>query len=123
MSEQPPKTRRRFLADLLFLGGSVTAASILAKSTLFESGDDPAPDHTPSVAVEKPTPQQTVVPKGNVVEPKPECEVTPDPVEPEIAGRMVMPREPNPAGGARPIEYKPGSAVDGDMELPPAVKQ
>ena len=50
------KSRRRFLADLLFLGGSVTAASLLAKSTLFEDGGQSPPSPKPMTTPNEPVP-------------------------------------------------------------------
>ena len=126
MSQDEPvsgKTRRRFLADLLFLGGGVTAASLLARSTLLDE-NPPAPEVTatpePQIPVDKtvdlqprmpvkpdgPYPGEMVMPEepqvdGNVVAPQ-EC-------EPQVEGRTKMPVEPNPAGGARPIK----SELDG----------
>lgn len=113
MSGEAPKqgrSRRRFLADLLFLGGSVTAASLLAKST-FLQGDGqtpsrPEPTTTPKEPVVPPSPDtphpgQMVLPDGDYVEPQVECEPTPEVCEePLVEGRRVMPKEtiPHPAG-------------------------
>lgn len=48
MSEKktPGRSRRRFLADMLFLGGGITAAALLTKSQL--DGTSPLPDPSPS---------------------------------------------------------------------------
>ena len=107
------KSRRRFLADLLFLGGSVTAASLLAKSTLFEDGGQsppsPKPMTTPNEPVppppDTPNPGQMVLPDGDYVEPKVDCEPTPEVCEePQIEGRRVTPQEPLPhPAGAVPL--------------------
>ena len=106
------KSRRRFLADLLFLGGSVTAASLLAKSTLFEDGGQttptPEPMSTPLEPVElpdTPNPGEMVMPEGDFVEPKIECEPTPENCEePQVEGRRVAPQEPIPhPAGAVPL--------------------
>ena len=115
---KPGKSRRRFLADMLFLGGSVTAASLLAKTALFhEKTPPPSPGRSPAPAVlpepEKtpealipnhPTPGKVALPEGDYVEPQPKEEALPPKTEdcpPMIQGRMKPP-EPNPAGGARP---------------------
>ena len=101
MSEKSGKSRRRFLADMLFLGGGVTAASLLAKSTLL--GDpQPEPTATPdpdivrtrgaTVAPEHEEP----VPDGNFVIPEDEPQTEECP--PQIKGKVKLP-EPNPAGG------------------------
>ena len=51
--EKEKKSRRRFLADMLFVGGGLTAAAVLAKSELLERLD-PTP---PAVAGEMVAPQ------------------------------------------------------------------
>lgn len=110
----PGKSRRRFLADLLFLGGTVTAASLLAKSTIFEAeGKTPGPAPKPVVTPDKPvTPppdlpapgQMVLPPDGDYEAPKPECEPTPDCEEQQIEGKMVIPTEPQPQpAGAVPL--------------------
>lgn len=117
MSGEEPKqgkSRRRFLADLLFLGGGVTAASLLAKSTLFDGGGQtnstPEPITNPKEPVvapspDTPNPGQMVLPDGDYVEPKVECEPTPKVrEEPLVEGRRVMPKEPIPhPAGAVPL--------------------
>jgi hypothetical protein len=107
------KSRRRFLADLLFLGGSVTAASLLARSTLLESGQDPTtnPVPEPQKPIARPPDEpvaagEMVMPEGDFVEQKVDCEPTPQVCEePQIEGRRVAPKEPippHPAGAPLP---------------------
>lgn len=38
MTDKQKKSRRRFMADVLFLGGGLTAAALLAKTKLMDSG-------------------------------------------------------------------------------------
>ena len=104
------KSRRRFLADLLFIGGGATAAAILAKSwTAAPPPPDPKASPRPRSAPKKtPIPDQPEGPyPGNAVFPdhlvetstapppaalgepapqKPRCE------EPMIEGRAVAPK-------------------------------
>jgi hypothetical protein len=123
MSQNEPKSgksRRRFLADLLFLGGGVTAASLLAKSALLQGQpDQPKPVVKPEPVVidepvvpAQPMPGSVALPEGDYIEPKPEeiKEVIQEPpaqkeeCPPQIQGRMKVPEPPNPAGGARPTK-------------------
>jgi hypothetical protein len=114
---KPGKSRRRFLADLLFLGGGVTAASLLAKSTLFQgSSTNPAPVLTPEPLLtpeipkpNHPEPGMMALPQEPQVDGEFEIPVEQIPKEdcqPQIEGKMVMP-EPNPAGGAMPVKFVP----------------
>ena len=130
MSEKAPKTRRRFLADLLFLGGGVTAASLLARSTLLDSGETtPAPASTPDVAIEKPFPLSDEpmaaggmeIPDSDFVDQKPECETQTDkPQKPQLTERDPFSKDgdeaPPAVRGAIAIPSKP-SAV-GERRLP-----
>jgi hypothetical protein len=91
MNQQPGgKTRRRFLADLLFLGGGLTAAGLLARAQFGQ------PEPEPQIA-------------GKVAAP-PGPGPTPDPV-PRSPGEMVAPPPSSP-------EIPPGAA--GGMEIPQA---
>lgn len=95
--QESKKSRRRFLADMLFVGGGLSAAALLAKSQL----GPPAPTHPPDIAgavavpdsldrhppmpgepapVQSPTPVKTC-------EPAIEGEVEP----PALDGAVVMP--------------------------------
>ena len=115
MTEKPGKSRRRFLADLLFLGGGVTAASLLAKSTLFnEQQGTPDPAKTPDAPISDPvqTRGEVAVPQGDYIEPQadgnmvlPEEPVPKEECPPVIRGRMKMPESeppPIPAGAPPP---------------------
>jgi len=95
-SKGTSRSRRRFLADMLFLGGGITAAGLLARTG--ESGTprtSPTPKKTPCQAPPEPNPKvqgEMVVPDGDVVAPSP---------RPAVEGEMIA---PNPAGGARPTQ-------------------
>lgn len=117
MSESP-KSRRRFLADLLFLGGAAGAAAFLAKSQLGEPTPAPAVSPTPTdcklPAELSPPPGSAPVPPpqeaGNMVVPPPEepkmlGDVEPPPPprtppsQPHIRGRMKISRPEPPSQG------------------------
>lgn len=102
MTDQPKprRTRRRFLADMLFLGGGLTATALLAKTQI--AGATPKGKPTPAT-----TPQTASTPVEN---------------PPDIAGEMVAPEAPNPAGGRRAPVNKPECPpdIDGDVALPEA---
>lgn len=97
------RSRRRFLADALFLGGGLTATALLAKTQLGkgepEGGgcDIPAPD--------KPLPKDIEpVPAGAAPMHPPE---EPPQIEgememPQADGNMVMPEPKNPATSPSP---------------------
>lgn len=81
-SLSPKKNRRRFLADMLFVGGGLTAAAVLAKTTFLEELT-PQPPATVGEMVAPPP-----------LEPTPAVHQTPDPTEcstpePEISKRYV----------------------------------
>lgn len=122
MTEQQKNTRsrRRFLADMLFLGGGVTAAAMLAKARLAPTPPEPVAVGAMEVPVElrtNPTPnpaQSPVCPpamkgepmpvevEGEFVLPESEC-------PPEIKGdAQVAP--PPPKLGGKPMAPRP----DGD---------
>lgn len=87
------KTRRRFLADMLFLGGGVTAAALLAKTRFAGPGEIP-PDVAGAMEMPSdlnPTPCST--PGENPPMPG-------EPMPPQIKGESAPP------------------AYDGDFEIP-----
>lgn len=100
------KSRRRFLADMLFLGGGITAAAVLAKTV---GGGEVAGQNAPPAAT--PTPKSCdMVPDGDMalptepVEPAVKGLVAPQKVDPpKPRGEVEYIPEPNPAGGARPV--------------------
>lgn len=97
------KSRRRFLADLLFLGGGLSAAALLAQSRT--GAADPAP---------RPTPRQT---------PATACTKSPD-QPPDIAGEMIAPEPVNtplPAYDGDYVAPEPPRSK-GEMEVPLAGK-
>ena len=119
MSQQTGKSRRRFLADLLFLGGGITAASMLAKST-FLSETQPTPIVTPTPETVDPVDipstrgEAVMVPDGAYEEPAaegnfviPEEQPKAEECPPQVEGQRKIP-EPNPAGGM--IAPPPGPA-------------
>ncbi len=82
--------RRRFLADLLFAGGAVTAAALLAQAGDAEKKPSPSP-----------TPQKTQCPPqldGDVAIP---TSPSPKPPEPVLGGKPMAP-QPMVKGEARP---------------------
>lgn len=109
------KSRRRFLADMLFLGGGATAAALLAKSW---SGESPKPDASPTPKVtpkkaepidhpDGPYPGQMVMPKGESKPP----ETMPDKIEceePAVRGLVAPP--------TKPVTQEP--KVEGRMRAP-----
>ncbi len=98
MSEKKLK-RRRFLADLLFAGGGLTAAAFLAKAGL---GSDDGVSDPIECGPEQPLPGMAAPPKQ-----------VPDP-PPSLDGEPAPPAEPEPnlAGNVQIIE------VDGDVAYP-----
>ena len=114
MTEQQKnkRTRRRFLADMLFLGGGVTAAALIARSQLGSQPVEPqvAGDMEVPIADATPCPAPTQTP--DCPPPMPgEPVMVPPPVEdPNIAGEVMMP----------PPENTP--AVKGDVAAPPPPK-
>lgn len=109
------KTRRRFLADMLFAGGAVTAASVLgylATHTKPVPEQHPVgamvpatPPPTPAIA---PTPLSELQPDGDVAYPRPEkqkCETRPDALRP--AGAPPPPPPQRQGQSARPARRQP----------------
>ena len=92
MSER--KSRRRFLADLLFLGGGLTAASLVAGTVLRESSStvvEPAlfsdPPHPP-LSNEPIAAGEMEIPDSDFTDQKSECETQPDkPQKPQLTER------------------------------------
>lgn len=116
------RSRRRFLADMLFIGGGLTAASVLVKSQLFP-GAPPGPTVAGQMVAPGVDPSCSPIPAGDmeppgvapgaVEQPDPDCLSQPpageeprQPVrDPMQEPSRVPPRiveAPNPAGGRRP---------------------
>jgi len=88
------RTRRRFLADLLFAGGAVTAASMLGYVATHRepvAADQPTPDETPSAC----TPNVDMRPAGEMEPPRPApSAAAPVPQrEMQPPGLVAVPRE------------------------------
>lgn len=95
MSEDKIK-RRRFLADILFAGGAISAAALLAKAT--QMGASPAPVTPPA----PPAPQPPPVPlDGDAEIPQVRATRQPEPVlggkpmapQPQVKGDVAVPRQ------------------------------
>lgn len=125
MTEQQnnKKSRRRFLADLLFLGGGVTAAALVAKNQISPWKDSPPMAGSVMLAPPEPQPSPDLSPQsppmpGEPMPPQNPRSCDPDPNvdgdyslptqtveveshrEPELAGKPVAPQaNPNPQGG------------------------
>lgn len=120
MSKEQRKSRRRFLADMLFLGGGLTAAGLLAKSQLMT----PEPEPVPAGAMPA-TP--CALPEST---PTPSCSHTPDSngIPPGAAGGMEMPvppPEPRSSPGKDPFSNRPQPDLNvaGRMVLPAPSEQ
>ena len=103
MTDQPKtqRSRRRFLADMLFLGGGLTATALIAKTQF--PGATPSDGKTPTVAS---TPEPACTPVEN---------------PPELAGEVIAPEAPNPAGGRRaPTQTEHPPDIEGDFVQPQA---
>ena len=101
------KTRRRFLADMLFLGGGLTAAGVLAKSQFLEA---------------KPTPEPVAAGATPMSTPAPSCTKAPLEIPPEVEGGMKLP-PPQPVKPARPsadpfAQRDNGPATAGGVRAP-----
>ena len=100
--------RRRFLADLLFAGGAVSAAALLAQAGDAERKPSPSP-----------TPQKTQCPPqldGDVAIPaSPNPSSSPTPPEPVLGGKPMAP-QPMVKGEAK----MPQRMVEGEA-VPPRV--
>lgn len=93
--ERNRRTRRRFLADMLFLGGGVTAAALIAKN---QTGSPPV-DHPPLAGAVAP-PQDPNAFKTPCPTPARTPESPPplpgEPMPPEVEGEFVLPEDPPP---------------------------
>jgi hypothetical protein len=131
------KTRRRFIADMLFLGGGLTAAGLLAKSQFLDpesaapvvAGKMSMPPASSATPMSTPVPSCTKAPdapleippevEGNMKLPPPDKvpEPSPRPNQPVYPGQREAPRheprKPVPSQGT-----KPGPAVGG-LVAPP----
>ena len=99
MSEDKIK-RRRFLADLLFAGGVVSAAALLARATQGQSETvaSPSPAQTPCLQNSQAPPPSPIL-DGDVAIPEPALGgkvAAPQPVRPQIKGDVAMP-QPRPS--------------------------
>ena len=112
------RSRRRFLADLLFLGGALGAGAFIVKAT----GEEPRPVETPaacpteSCPVESsPTPNTQCTPmvKGDTVAPQP----PPQPDEPVTGGKPMAP-PPSQTDGVYAVPPTPAPQT----QLPPGAK-
>lgn len=115
MTEQEKKSRRRFLADLLFMGGGITAAALLAKSISSEPSVEPSPYcspvDAPQVMGEIEMPKDPVK-AGEMVLPEsvkasPQALSSPANPEPTIEGRRVAPEHQMPVENG-PENCSPG---------------
>lgn len=95
------RSRRRFLADLLFLGGAVGAGAFLS-----QAGDAPAaqaatPSPAPITPESTPVPSKTQCPpmvRGEVMaSPPPVVEGEPRPSEPVLGGKPTAPSPTSPS--------------------------
>lgn len=98
MSEDKMK-RRRFLADLLFAGGVISAAALLAKATQ-PAGPTTLATGTPAPQSASPTPPPVQL-DGDVAAPQP-------PVEPRLGGAVAPPQpQPRIKGDVAPPRRQP----------------
>jgi hypothetical protein len=118
------KTRRRFLADMLFLGGGLTAAGLLARAQL--SPEKPTPTTAGQMMV--PTPEASPRVKASPVPARPGEMVAPPPpsdIPPGAAGGMELPRperscDTPPPGQKTPSPgSSPNSSISVDIVSPP----
>lgn len=106
--------RRRFLADLLFAGGALSAAALLAQGTRTQAGNSRSPSPTPAPPLE--VPPQDVKLGGAVCPPQDRPTPPPPPVrQPHTAGAPLPPRlegdvavpAPSPSPAKRPKGERP----------------
>lgn len=84
---QEKMNRRRFLADLLFAGGAISAAALLAQSSRKQAGNpNPSPPPPPEPPVED------VKLGGAVCPPQEQPSPPPPPPQPHPAGAPMPPR-------------------------------
>lgn len=99
---QEKMNRRRFLADLLFAGGAISAAALLAQSSRKQAGNpNPSPPPPP------PEPPIEDVKLGGAVCPPQEQPSPPPP-----------PPQPHPAGAPMPPRVKGDVAVPAPSPTP-----
>lgn len=98
MSEKQ-RTRRKFLADLLFLGGAAGAVAFLAEARQ----DSPQPAQTPQPAGTPAPPEECKVPEPEQPPGPPPGSVPPPPQE---EGNFVQP-EPKEPASLGDVEYAP----------------
>jgi hypothetical protein len=113
------RTRRRFLADMLFLGGGLTAAGLLAKAQLTQPEPPPAVPGQMMVPTPHPSPEVPVPSQphpGEMVAPPPPQTQVPD-IPPGAAGGMEMP-QPTPACVKTPEQENKPAHVE-QVGLPP----
>lgn len=112
MSEDKLK-RRRFLADILFAGGALTAAALLTSEVLAKNPQiSPTPGGTksPSPTPQNPTGKSTAKPPDPHLGGAPMPPRTPRTPQPNIKGEAVAPR-------AR-VTPQPSSRLEGDVAPP-----
>lgn len=103
------RSRRRFLADLLFLGGGLTAAGLLARSQLATPEPEPVPAGSVPVPVPaSPTPEPVPVPAGAVP-------VRPHSTTPTIEGKVAPASCPDKT---RPAPVRHGPTITGKSAPP-----
>ena len=78
--------RRKFLADLLFAGGGLTAAALIARVS---HGGEPEPIPPEPVVVGTPAPPEPV--PGQMVVPEPHVKGEAIPPEPQLDGYITQP--------------------------------
>lgn len=109
------KSRRRFLADILFIGGGISAAAILTKTKIFEGGIG---GDSPVVMGALQAPELS--PPGDA---SPACPIEPNEDPPAPLGEPMPPRfspTPNPQTDppvlpeGKPMAPKP----EGEVHLP-----
>lgn len=99
------RTRRRFLADLLFAGAGLTVATVVVRG--WSAGEAPSdtPETPGPLECEKPEVVTDVLPEdipmpGAVAVPEPELTPTPEAIDEVVPrGRVAVPVEPRPDGG------------------------
>jgi hypothetical protein len=107
---QEKVNRRRFLADLLFAGGALSAAALLAQSTRHQAA--PATTHSPASPASTPEPLATPAASPS------DCPLPGEamPPEPHVEGDVAPPREP--VLGGKPAMPQPEPHTKGKVALP-----
>ena len=105
------KSRRRFLADMLFVGGGLTAAAILAKTQFLPDLPTPEPAIAGEMVAPAPagSPHPLIVEKSTPtpVEPSPTRFVHRDHPDPDLTDCRVFPPESPKASPPKRIERSP----------------